>query len=114
MRVLRGIRVLELAQFIFVPAAGVILAEWGADVIKIEHPVRGDAQRGLARVSGLTIDPDRNPVIEQANRGKRSVAIDVSTAQGQALIYEIARGADDPWMPVRGDHGSSRWTVGSR
>jgi crotonobetainyl-CoA:carnitine CoA-transferase CaiB-like acyl-CoA transferase len=94
MQMLKGVRVLELAQFIFVPAAGVILAEWGADVIKIEHPVRGDAQRGLARVGGLIINPDRNPVIEHANRGKRSVAIDVSKPEGQALIYEIARTAD--------------------
>ena len=71
MRVLQGVRVLELAQFIFVPAAGVILSEWGADVIKIEHPVRGDAQRGLARVGGVVINADRNPILEHANRGKR-------------------------------------------
>jgi len=93
-RVFKGIRVLEVAQFIFVPSAGVILAEWGADVIKIEHPVRGDAQRGLARLGGLAINPDRNPVIEHANRGKRSVGIDVSTPEGQALIYQIAKTAD--------------------
>jgi crotonobetainyl-CoA:carnitine CoA-transferase CaiB-like acyl-CoA transferase len=93
-QVFKGVRVLEVAQFIFVPSAGVILAEWGADVIKIEHPVRGDAQRGLARVGGLVINPDRNPIIEHANRGKRSVGIDMSTPQGQALIYEIAKTAD--------------------
>ncbi|HEX4376381.1 MAG TPA: CoA transferase [Steroidobacteraceae bacterium] len=94
MQVLKGIRVLELAQFIFVPAAGVILSEWGADVIKIEHPVRGDAQRGLARVGGVVINADRNPIFEHANRGKRSVGIDVSTQKGQALLYEIAKTAD--------------------
>lgn len=93
-RVFKGVRVLEVAQFIFVPSAGVILAEWGADVIKIEHPIRGDAQRGLARVGGLVINPDRNPIIEHANRGKRSVGIDVSTPQGRALIYRIAKTAD--------------------
>jgi crotonobetainyl-CoA:carnitine CoA-transferase CaiB-like acyl-CoA transferase len=93
-RVLKGVRVLELAQFIFVPAAGVILSEWGADVIKIEHPVRGDAQRGLARVGGIVVNADRNPVLEHANRGKRSVGIDVSTTAGQALIYDIAKTAD--------------------
>ena len=43
-QVMEGIRVLEVAQFVFVPAAGAVLAEWGADVIKVEHPVRGDAQ----------------------------------------------------------------------
>jgi crotonobetainyl-CoA:carnitine CoA-transferase CaiB-like acyl-CoA transferase len=94
MQVLKGVRVLELAQFIFVPAAGVILSEWGADVIKIEHPIRGDAQRGLARVGGVAMNADRNPILEHANRGKRSVGIDVSTEKGQALVYEIAKTAD--------------------
>lgn len=94
MKTMQGIRVLEVAQFIFVPSAGAILAEWGADVIKVEHPVRGDAQRGLVRASGLAIDPDRNPVIEQANRGKQSVGIDVSTPEGQQLIYELCRTCD--------------------
>ena len=42
---MEGIRVLELAQFTFVPAAGAILADWGADVIKVEHPVRGGPRR---------------------------------------------------------------------
>ena len=45
--VLKGVRVVEVAQWWFVPSAGAVLADWGADVIKIEHPVRGDAQRGL-------------------------------------------------------------------
>jgi crotonobetainyl-CoA:carnitine CoA-transferase CaiB-like acyl-CoA transferase len=49
-RPLDGIKVLEVAQWWFVPAAGAVLADWGADVVKIEHPVRGDAQRGLAAV----------------------------------------------------------------
>ena len=94
MKTMRGIRVLEAAQFIFVPSAGAILAEWGAEVIKIEHPIRGDAQRGLVRASGLAIDPDRNPVIEQANRGKQSVGIDVSKLEGQQLIYALAKTCD--------------------
>jgi len=45
-QVMKGVRVLEVAQFTFVPAAGAILADWGADVIHAEHPVRGDTQRG--------------------------------------------------------------------
>src|SRR5579862_4039461 len=93
-KVFKGIRVLEVAQFIFAPSAGVVLAEWGADVVKIEHPLRGDPQRGLARVSSMAINPDRNPVLEHANRGKRSVGIDVSTPEGQELLYEIAKTAD--------------------
>lgn len=93
-KVMQGVRVLEVAQFTFVPAAGAILADWGADVVKIEHPVRGDAQRGFINLAGMKIDPNRNGMIEHANRGKRSVGVDVSTPEGQEVIYEIAKTAD--------------------
>jgi len=92
--VMKGVRVLEVAQFTYVPAAGAVLADWGADVIKIEHPVRGDTQRGFIRSFGADINPNRNGMIEHPNRGKRSVGIDVSTEEGQALIYEIAKTCD--------------------
>ncbi len=93
-RVMEGVRILEVAQFTFVPAAGAVLADWGADVIKIEHPVRGDAQRGLIRVGAEPINPERNTIMEHPNRGKRSVGIDVATPEGLDLIYRIARTAD--------------------
>src|SRR3979409_1129886 len=54
---MQGFRVLELAQFTFVPAAGAILADWGADVLKIEHPVRGDTQRGFLNMGGFELNP---------------------------------------------------------
>ena len=57
---LNGVRVLEVAQFTFVPSAGAVLADWGAEVVKIEHPVTGDAQRGLVKVLGAAATvPDR-------------------------------------------------------
>lgn len=93
-RVMDGFRVLEVAQFTFVPAAGAILADWGADVIKVEHPVRGDTQRGFIRMGGFELNPDRHPLIEHPNRGKRSVGIDVSTSGGQQVLYELAATAD--------------------
>jgi len=89
-----GFRVLELAQFTFVPAAGAILADWGADVIKVEHPVRGDTQRGFLNMGGIQVDPDRHPLMEHPNRGKRSVGIDVSTPGGQEVLYELAKTSD--------------------
>ena len=91
---MQGVRVLEVAQFTFVPAAGAILADWGADIIKIEHPVRGDTQRGFINMGGFQLDPDRHPLIEHPNRGKRSVGVDVSTPGGQQVLYEIAKTAD--------------------
>jgi crotonobetainyl-CoA:carnitine CoA-transferase CaiB-like acyl-CoA transferase len=91
---MKGIRVLEVAQFTFVPAAGAVLADWGADIIKVEHPVRGDTQRGFLNMGGVQLDPQRHTLFEHPNRGKRSVGIDVSTAEGQETLYEIAKTAD--------------------
>lgn len=93
-QVMKGVRVLEVAQFVFVPSAGAILADWGADVIKVEHPRRGDAQRGMVTIGGVRFDPQVNPMMEHPNRGKRSVGIDVASAEGQALIYELAGTCD--------------------
>lgn len=93
-QVMKGVRVLEVAQFTFVPAAGAILADWGADVIKIEHPVRGDTQRGFLNMGGVTLDPQRHTLFEHPNRGKRSVGIDLATEEGQELLYEIAKTCD--------------------
>ena len=93
-QVMKGVRVLEVAQFTFVPAAGAVLADWGADVIKIEHPVRGDTQRGFINMAGMKIDPNRHTLMEHPNRGKRSVGLDVSTPEGQELLYEIAKTCD--------------------
>ena len=93
-KVMRGFRILEVAQFTFVPAAGAILADWGADVIKVEHPLRGDTQRGFINMGGIEVDPNRHPLIEHPNRGKRSVGIDLSKEEGRAALYDIARSAD--------------------
>jgi crotonobetainyl-CoA:carnitine CoA-transferase CaiB-like acyl-CoA transferase len=93
-KVMKGFRVLEVAQFTFVPAAGAILADWGADVIKIEHPVRGDTQRGFLNMGGIQVNPERHPLMEHPNRGKRSVGIDVSTPGGREVLYELARISD--------------------
>ncbi|MBP6724004.1 MAG: CoA transferase [Halioglobus sp.] len=93
-QVMKGVRVLEVAQMTFVPAAGAILADWGADVIKIEHPVRGDTQRGFINMGGVKVNPRRSPFVEHPNRGKRSVGVDISTPEGMQVIYELAKTAD--------------------
>jgi crotonobetainyl-CoA:carnitine CoA-transferase CaiB-like acyl-CoA transferase len=93
-QVMKGVRVLEIAQFTFVPAAGAVLADWGADVIKIEHPVRGDAQRGIVMLQRYAMNQQRNALIQHPNRGKRSVGVDLSTEEGRQVIYELAATAD--------------------
>lgn len=90
---LEGIRVLEVAQWWFVPSAGALLSDWGAEVIKIEHPEVGDPQRGLV-TSGLLPKGGFNFMWEQPNRGKKSVGIDIKTDGGRELVYELARGSD--------------------
>lgn len=93
-KVMQGVRVLEVAQMTFVPSAGAILADWGADVIKIEHPQRGDSQRGFVNMGGVKVNPKRSPFVEHPNRGKRSVGVDITQPEGMAVIYELAKTAD--------------------
>lgn len=97
MGALQGIRVLDLSRVLAGPWCGQILADLGAEVIKIERPQAGDD----TRMWGPPWMPDQqgNPTRESgyfqcANRNKYSVAIDISSEEGQSLIYEIAKTAD--------------------
>src|ERR1700688_1087755 len=90
---MRGIRVLEVASWTYVPVAGAVLAEWGADVIKVEHPETGDPQRGLV-TSGLVPLGGVAHMVELPNRGKRSVALDMKTPEGHDLLLRLAATAD--------------------
>jgi crotonobetainyl-CoA:carnitine CoA-transferase CaiB-like acyl-CoA transferase len=93
---LDGVRVLELTQWGFVPSTGVILAEWGATVVKIEHPEHGDPMRGLV-TSGL-VQGGRttsvNYMWELANRGKQGIAVDLSLEEGRSVLYRLVETAD--------------------
>ena len=91
---LDGIRVLELAMWSFVPSAGAVLAEWGADVIKVEPPEGGDKLRGLV-VSGVDADAAGLAfMFETNNRGKRSIGIDVRVDEGRELVLRLAENCD--------------------
>ncbi|HSS08503.1 MAG TPA: CoA transferase, partial [Acidimicrobiales bacterium] len=93
--VLDGVRVLEVASWTFVPSAGAVLSDWGADVIKIEHPETGDPQRGLITSGLVPSGPSAvNFMMEQPNRGKRSVGLDIATPGGLELLYHLAEKAD--------------------
>jgi crotonobetainyl-CoA:carnitine CoA-transferase CaiB-like acyl-CoA transferase len=91
---MEGIRVLEVAMYGFVPSAGAVLAEWGADVIKVEHAINGDPQRGLLQTGKYKVKGDPNPNWHHANRSKRSVGIDVSKPEGREVLLELAKTAD--------------------
>lgn len=96
-RPMEGVRIVEVAQYTFVPASGGVLAEWGADVIKVEHAVTGDAQRGLVKMLGLDITSDKTtffPIMEGPNRAKRSIGIALEVPEGRALLDELIKTAD--------------------
>ena len=85
-RPMEGIRILEVAEQTFVPAASAILADWGAEVIKIEHVERGDAIRGLAGTGMVMFDTDVLVLAEHSNRGKKSLALDLGTPEGRDIL----------------------------
>lgn len=93
-RPLEGVRILEVASHVFVPIGGGILTEWGAEVIKVEHPVTGDPYRGLV-TAGLHKSYDGiDPSFQFTNRGKQSVAIDLKVAEGRELVIRLAKECD--------------------
>src|SRR5258708_19072702 len=93
--VMQGIRILEVAEHTFVPAASAILADWGADVIKIEHVERGDAMRGLASTGVVDLGHGSvHALLEHSNRGKRSLGLDLSRPEGLDILYKLAATAD--------------------
>ena len=88
---LEGVKVVEIGVWVAGPAAGGILADWGADVIKIE-PLTGDPARTFQRMLGA--DMPNNPIFEMDNRSKRSIALDLSTEDGLAIAKELIAEAD--------------------
>ncbi|MET0577687.1 MAG: CoA transferase [Ilumatobacteraceae bacterium] len=89
---MQGVRVIEVAEHTFVPAAAMVLADWGADVIKIERADGGDASRHMRVIQrpGLR----SNPYFEAANRGKRGIGLDLTQEDGRARLYQLVEGAD--------------------
>jgi crotonobetainyl-CoA:carnitine CoA-transferase CaiB-like acyl-CoA transferase len=92
--ILQGVRILEVAEHTFVPAASALLSDWGAEVIKIEHVERGDAMRGLAS-SGIAVVPNNvHVLLEHSNRGKKSLALDLTSDEGLDILYKLAATCD--------------------
>ena len=92
--VMQGVRVLEVAEHTFVPAASALLADWGAEVIKVEHVERGDAMRGLLSSGVGLMATDVHVLLEHSNRGKKSIGLDLATAEGLDVLYQLAATCD--------------------
>ena len=93
-RVFDGVRLIEVADWGFVPSAATVLADWGAEVIKIEHPIRGDPMRGLVTSGIIPGARGVNFLVEQLGRNKRSVGIDLGHADGLEILHQLVKRAD--------------------
>ncbi|MBU6373787.1 MAG: CoA transferase [Alphaproteobacteria bacterium] len=88
---LKGLKVVEYATYHAAPGAGLILSDWGADVVKVEPPA-GDPIRGF--FGSIGVDSAVNPAFEFDNGGKRSVMIDTASEAGRATLRRMALAAD--------------------
>ncbi len=91
---LAGVRVLEVASHVFVPMAGAVLTEWGAEVVKVEHPETGDPYRSLTTVGLHNVWEGVDPFFQSANRGKRSVGLDLKHPDGRGLLSRLVATVD--------------------
>jgi len=89
---LEGIKVVEMGVWVAGPAAGGILADWGADVVKIEPPGVGDPSRLFSSMLGG--DLPFNPIFENDNRSKRSIVVDVRKEEGVEIVLDLLQDTD--------------------
>jgi crotonobetainyl-CoA:carnitine CoA-transferase CaiB-like acyl-CoA transferase len=93
--VLAGVKIIEVAAWTFVPAAGAVCAEWGAEVIKVEPRDGGDPQRGLITMGLVPAGRGGvNYMIEMPNRGKKSIGVDLKTEGGREVLLKLVETAD--------------------
>jgi crotonobetainyl-CoA:carnitine CoA-transferase CaiB-like acyl-CoA transferase len=91
--VLAGVRVLEVAEQGFVPSAAAVLADWGADVVKVERP-EGDGLRAVMKQGLVTQTGDFDFLVEQVNRNKRNVCLDLKHAESRPVLEGLVAWAD--------------------
>lgn len=93
--VLEGVKVIELATWAAAPAGGGIMADWGAEVIKVEDPDGGDPFRGfLSTGVGAATSSAINGSFDSDNRNKKSIAVDIRTPAGREIVYRLVAQAD--------------------
>ncbi len=92
---LDGVRVVELAIWAAAPAGGGIMADWGAEVIKVEDPDGGDPFRGfLSTGVGAATSSTINGSFDSDNRNKKSIAVDIRAREGREIVYRLVEQAD--------------------
>ena len=91
--ILEGIRVISMGQIVAIPAASSVMADWGADVIKLE-PLIGEMHRGQRTNQGVEMTGQVNWVMQVLNRNTRGLAIDLKTETGKEAVYKLVRHSD--------------------
>jgi len=92
--VFSGVRVIEVATWQFVPGAAAMMADLGADVVKVENTTTGDGQRGMTGGGLMPTVGDLKLPVEQANRGKRSISVDMRGPEGREVLRRLVVSAD--------------------
>ena len=90
---IEGVNVVELGTHMAIPLAARMLADWGADVIKVEPP-QGEAWRTIARSYGIPFDPDNAPIFQTPNGNKKSIAINLKQGEGIEVMLKLLEKAD--------------------
>jgi len=93
MRPLEGIKVVELGSYIAIPKAARMMADWGAEVIKVEPP-SGEAWRYVGKSWNFPYEPDNNPFFQAENANKRSIALNLKTTEGKQVLHQLLATAD--------------------
>ncbi len=91
---LEGVRIVEMGHVVAIPSAAAILADWGADVVKVEAPVVGDQMRGITRLEGGDLAGDIHYVFELMNRNKRGVTLNLKSEAGRDIMYRLVERSD--------------------
>lgn len=91
---MEGVKIIELGHVVVMPSAAAILADWGADVIKVEAPEVGDQARGITRLEGGKFTNGIHYVFEVMNRNKRGITLNLKHEQGREITYELVKKAD--------------------
>lgn len=88
-----GIKVVEFAQFVAAPVCGRVLAEWGAEVLKVES-LEGDHNREQGLINGMPIEEDDDPTMDSTSCNKRFLSVNAHSKEGVAVIHRLLETAD--------------------
>ena len=97
---LKGIRIIDFTTYVAAPGAGRIMADWGADVIKVEG-LSGDPMRNFGVQMGIPATDDVNPIWELENGNKRGITLDLKNPKGMEIMMKLLESADGMTSNVR-------------